>query len=82
VFVCHLARNAANILKGKAKRATWGNLKTVAEIGALARERWIVPRSLTRPEFKAWSWDELATLLAVQRSRNGAAAPAVRMARK
>jgi hypothetical protein len=82
VFVSHLAGNATNILKGKAKRATYGNLKTVAEIGALARERWMVPRALIRPEFKAWSRDELAILLAVQRSRIDADVPAVKVTRK
>jgi hypothetical protein len=82
VFVSHLAGNATNILKGKAKRATYGNLKTVAEIGALARERWMVPRALIRPEFKAWSRDELAMLLAVQRSRIDADVPGVKVTRK
>jgi hypothetical protein len=70
VFVCQLASNAKNILRGKAKRPSYRKLKTVEEIGALARERWIVPRANSRPEFKSWSRMQLEALFSI---RNGSA---------
>jgi hypothetical protein len=54
VFVCELAVNATKLLRGECTRAAYRGLKTVAEIGALARERWLIPRSLSRPEYKSW----------------------------
>ncbi len=65
VFACELASNAKNILRGKAKRPSYRNLRTVEEIGALARERWIIPRANSRPEFKAWSRTQLKALFAI-----------------
>jgi hypothetical protein len=69
VFFCQLASNARKILRGEAKRANFRGIKTVAEIGELARERWIVPRALRRPEFKDWTLDQFQQLIFAQRQR-------------
>jgi Domain of unknown function (DUF4338) len=54
VFLCHLACNAKGVLKGSAKRPRYQKLPRVSEIGQLARERWIIPRAMRRPEFSRW----------------------------
>jgi hypothetical protein len=63
VFACSLAANATNVLLGKAKRAVYRNLLSVQEVGVLARERWLVPRAATRPEYKEWRRQHLEELL-------------------
>lgn len=63
VFVCRLARNAEAVLRGTAKRADWTGLQSVRQVGALAVERWIVPRSIRRPEYMEWKKDMIAGLL-------------------
>ena len=74
VFVCALATNAANILNGKAKRAIYKNLLSVSEIGARARERWLVPRAASRPEFREWRRERLKELVSIARPRDSQAA--------
>jgi hypothetical protein len=69
VFVCELAQNARKILRGEAVRANWRSLKTVAEIGAMARERWLVPRADRRPEYKDWKLEHFHDLVWIKRSR-------------
>jgi Domain of unknown function (DUF4338) len=54
VFLCHLASNAGGVLKGSTKGPRYQKLPRVLEIGQLARERWIIPRALRRPEFTRW----------------------------
>lgn len=54
VFLCYLASNAKGVLKGSAKQPMFKKLPRVSEIAELARERWILPRALRRPEFKSW----------------------------
>jgi hypothetical protein len=54
VFLCHLASNAKGVLKGSTKEPRYQKLPRVLEIGQLARERWIIPRALRRPEFTRW----------------------------
>jgi hypothetical protein len=70
VFVCALATNAANILNGKAKRAIYKNLLSVSEVGARARERWLVPRAASRPEFREWRRERLKELVSIARARD------------
>jgi hypothetical protein len=52
-------------LRGEAMHANFEGLKTVAEIGELARERWIIPRAYRRPEFQAWTLDNLDPLVVI-----------------
>ena len=69
VFVCLLASNAKNILRGKAKRAVYRNLSSIQEVGVLARERWLVPRAATRPEYREWRREDLQKLLFIARRK-------------
>jgi hypothetical protein len=63
VFACELATNAMKILRGQGKRAMYRTLKSVAEVGALARERWLIPRSLRTPEYRNWRRSDIAALV-------------------
>jgi hypothetical protein len=67
VFVCELASNAERVLRGEAKKAVYRGLKSVAEVGALARERWLVPRAVRRPEFGAWQRAHMEKLILTKR---------------
>lgn len=69
VFFCHLATNAKGILRGTAKRPRFEKLPTAQEIGALARERWIVPRSIRKPEFRNWRKSALLSRLGCARKK-------------
>ncbi|HVR55652.1 MAG TPA: Druantia anti-phage system protein DruA [Pseudolabrys sp.] len=63
VFLCPFGPNALEILatgKGKLDIST---LKTVHEISDLARDRWIVPRALRMPEFRAWKREAILELI-------------------
>ena len=57
VFLCCLADNAKEILCGRQKRPNWRSLLHIDEITQNAIERWILPRSVRRPEFLTWSSD-------------------------
>ena len=69
VLVCELAVNAGRILRGERKRAAYRGLKTVAEVGVLARDRWLVPRGLRRPEYKTWKRADFKDLVLNYRVR-------------
>jgi hypothetical protein len=63
VFLCTFGANALEILKtGKGKLNAAG-LKTVHEISDLARERWMVPRAVRRPEYRDWTRDGISSLI-------------------
>jgi len=63
VFMCEVARNARKLLRGEAVKANYRELKTVAEIGALARDRWLVPRAERRQEYKEWKREQFRDLV-------------------
>ena len=69
VFVCNLANNTLEVLRGKHKRPTFNSLKTVEEVGDLAKERWIVPRAERQPNYLDWEVADFETLI-----KTGAAA--------
>lgn len=54
VFVCYLASNANEVLKGTAKRPRYKGLPSVSEVAGVARERWMVPRAERRPDYRRW----------------------------
>lgn len=54
VFFCSVADNATKILTGKNKRPVYSGLKTVEEVAALAKDRWVIPRSERNPEYRSW----------------------------
>jgi hypothetical protein len=82
VFACELASNAKNILRGGAKRPRYPTLLTVAEVGRLARERWMIGRAATRPDFVEWRRDQLAALVTLQRNWTSAPLQASARTRK
>ena len=63
VFVCNLATNAAEFLRGECKRPTFNSLKMVNEVGELAKERWIVPRAKRQPDFLDWDVADFEALI-------------------
>ena len=54
VFFCPLASNALQVLRGDRRKVRYDSLPTVAEMGAAALERWVVPRAERKPEFRLW----------------------------
>jgi hypothetical protein len=69
VFLCELATNARAILRGGKARPNLSTLLSAADVAALAVERWMLPRSERRPEYRAWKTDTIATLLREQRAK-------------
>lgn len=63
VFICRLASNADRVLMGEVDCAVYRNLLSVDQVGRLALERWIIPRSLRRPEFEFWKREQIPDLL-------------------
>lgn len=70
VYICEMASNACKLLRGERKKAIYRGLKSVSEVGALARARWLVPRAETRAEYKDWRREQFAALVSFRRSRN------------
>lgn len=66
VFVCSMAVNAGEVLRGETTKAVYRGLKTVKEVGALARERWLVGRAERTPEYRDWEVAEFEKLLSLQ----------------
>jgi hypothetical protein len=63
VFVCQLADNARSVLNGQSTVARYTKLPSVAEIGAAARDRWIVPRAMRDGRFREWRSETIGDLL-------------------
>ena len=68
VFICQLASNALSILAKGQGRPNLKSLLTAREVARLAIQRWIVPRSERRPEYRAWEASEMKALLTEQRA--------------
>ena len=62
VFICSLASNATELLSTGRGRPDLSSLLSVSKVARLARERWIVPRSQRRPEYREWTSDHLIQL--------------------
>jgi len=83
VFMCDLAGNAGKVLRGEVRKANYCGLQAVSEIGALARERWLVPRAERRPEYRDWTHEQFFSLVRLHRARrSGHETAAVRFAAK
>lgn len=63
VFICNLAANAAKLLRTGKGRADLSSLLSAREVAELAVERWILPRSQRRPEYRSWTRDDVLQLL-------------------
>ena len=66
VFLCLMAENALQILQSGQGHPDTSSLLKVSEIGELATERWLLPRSQRRPEYRNWEKDNLIRLLSDQ----------------
>jgi hypothetical protein len=63
VFISELASNAKDILTGTRKRPKYDDLLSVDDIGALARERWIVARAERCPDFRSHTVEQVRKML-------------------
>jgi hypothetical protein len=63
VFFSELATNAVRILRSGKGRPNLSTLLTAEEVASLALERWVVPRARRRPEFSAWTTEDLKASL-------------------
>jgi hypothetical protein len=59
VFFCSLAENSLQVLRGDRKRPRYDNVLSVREIGELARDRWVLPRSRRDEGFLSWRAEDL-----------------------
>jgi hypothetical protein len=69
VFICELAQNALKLLHRGHGRPDLSSLLSAEEVAHLAVERWMLPRSQRRPEFRAWTSESIEALLGKQRSQ-------------
>lgn len=66
VFMCQLAANASKILQTGKGTPDIATLLSVNEIAELALHRWMVPRSIRRPEYRDWKATNLVELFGRQ----------------
>lgn len=62
VFLCSLASNATRLLRSGKGRPELSTLLNTQEIAELALERWVLPRSVRRPEYRSWVNEDLKQL--------------------
>ncbi|MCR6654640.1 MAG: DUF4338 domain-containing protein [Opitutus sp.] len=63
VFICTLAKNASKLLTGRAVRPNVRDVISAAEVSIAARQRWLAPRALRRPEFRNWTLEDTLRLI-------------------
>jgi hypothetical protein len=63
VFICTLANNSLKILETGKGRPDTSTLLSVKEVGKLAIDRWIIPRSIARTEYLNWKNDQIKELI-------------------
>jgi len=63
VFLCRFADNAAKLLRTGKGRPDLSSLLSADDVAALAIERWVLPRSERRPDFKLWKSEDIKTLI-------------------
>jgi hypothetical protein len=68
VFICELANNSLQLLHRGRGRPDLSSLLSAEEVANLAVERWMLPRSQRRPEFKMWKREQIEALLGDERS--------------
>ncbi len=66
VFICQLADNATKLLHSGSGKPDTKSLLSVGKIGELALNRWMIPRSRNRPEFRDWKPTDLIHLYGCQ----------------
>lgn len=63
VFLCELASNSLQVLKGETKRPDLMGLLTAKKVGGLAVQRWMIGRAERNPAYRAWNREQLAGLI-------------------
>lgn len=66
VFISRLAENATSILRTGKGKPDISSLLSAKDIAELAIERWMKPRATRRPEFSAWTTEDLVALFGSQ----------------
>lgn len=66
VFICQLASNAAEILRTGKGQPDLASLLPAKDIAAQAMNRWMLPRSRRRPEFRDWMPSDLIDMFGIQ----------------
>ncbi len=67
VFICMLAANAKKLLRTGRGRPDLSSLLSAQEVAQLAVERWMLPRSRRRTDYRNWTTDDLVDLFGNQR---------------
>ncbi len=62
VFICPMATNAMKLLRTGKGRPDLSSLLSASEVALLAVQRWMLPRSHRRPEYRNWKTDDLIGL--------------------
>ncbi len=68
VFISFLADNAQALLRKGRGRPDISSLLSATDVADLAIQRWILPRSRRRPEYRAWTADDLHALFGNHRT--------------
>jgi hypothetical protein len=63
VFLCQFADNAAKLLRTGKGKPDLSSLLSAEDVANLAVERWMLPRSERRPEFKLWKREDIEMLI-------------------
>ncbi|WPP47231.1 Druantia anti-phage system protein DruA [Pseudomonas sp. AN-1] len=66
VFICQLANNATEILQTGKGQPDIASLLSAKDIAAQAVERWVIPRSRSRPEYIDWTSSEFIDMFGSQ----------------
>ncbi len=69
VFLGKLAANSFQILRTGEGTPDLSKLLSVSEVSALAKQRWIVPRSRRQIEYKSWNRENIINLIYVRNER-------------
>lgn len=69
VFISQLADNALKVLRTGRGRPDLSSLLGADEVAQVAVERWMLPRSQRRPEYRTWKAENIAALLGDQRGK-------------
>lgn len=63
VFICEMASNTIEFLKGEDAQLDVSNLKSVDEVAALACDRWLIPRAKRQTGYQQWTRHDLIDLV-------------------
>lgn len=63
VFLCEMASNSLEVLKGEAKQPKLTGLLAAKKVGALAVQRWMTGRAERQPAYRVWNREQLADLI-------------------